>query len=108
MPTKAIPITLKDGKERELLFDWASLCRFEREFGYSVVEIGRDFGGGNVSFVKVTNVIWAAQLHEEEPLTLVQVESLCDEKDFFSYCKIIAKVIAEAIPEPDVKISKKA
>ncbi len=101
MPTKKIPITLKDGKERELRLDWSSLCRFEREFGFSVVEIGRKFGVGKVSFVDVTNVLWAALLHEENPLTLTEVESFCEEKEFFNYLKVIAQVIEEAIPSPD-------
>ncbi len=103
MTTKNIPITLKDGKERELRLDWSSLCRFEREFGFSVVELGRRFATGNVNFVDVTNVLWVALLHEEKPLTLTEVEKLCDEKEFFAYLKVIAEVIEEAIPEPDKK-----
>lgn len=103
MTTKSIPITLKDGKERELRFDWASLCRFEREFGYSIVEVGRRFGSGKISFVDATNVLWAALLHEEKPLTLIEVEELCDEKEFFNYLKIIAKVIEESIPMSDAE-----
>ncbi len=108
MTTKRIPITLKDGKERELLFDWASLCRFEREFGCSVIEVGRKFGVGKVNFLDVTNVIWTALLHEEKPLSLTEVERLCDEKDFFKYLKVIAEVIEEAIPSSDAEKSKNA
>ena len=103
MTTKIIPITLKDGKERELRLDWSSLCRFEREFGISVIEVGRKFGVGKVNFLDVTNIIWVALLHEEKPLTLPEVEKLCDENEFFVYLKVIAQVIEEAIPEPDKK-----
>jgi hypothetical protein len=46
-------------------------------------------------------VLWAALLHEEQPLTLAEVENLCEEKQFFNYLKIIAQVIEEAIPSPD-------
>ena len=108
MTTKRIPITLKDGKERELCLDWASLCRFEREFGCSVIEIGRQFGAGKVKFIDVTNVIWVALLHEENPLTLPEVEKLCEQKDFFKYLKVIAEVIEEAIPSPDAEKLKNA
>ena len=99
MPTKSVPIKLKDGKERVLRFDWSALCRFEREFGYSVIDVGAKLGTGKVSFVDATNVIWAGLLHEEKPMTLREVEKLLDLDDFFDYLKAIGEAISEAIPE---------
>ena len=99
MPTKSTPIKLSDGKERELRFDWGALCRFEREFGFSVIEVGKRLGLGNINFVDATNVIWAGLLHEEKPMSLGAVEKLLDLDDFFLYLKAIGEAITEAIPE---------
>lgn len=98
MPTKDVPIKLKDGKERVLRFDWGALCRFEREFGYSVIDVGKKLGGGEISFVDATNVIWAGLLHEEKPMSLDEVQGLLNVDDFFDYLKAIGEAITEAIP----------
>lgn len=99
MPTKSVPIKLKDGKERVLRFDWGALCRFEREFGYSIIDVATKIGTGKISFLDATNVIWAGLLHEEKPMTLRQVEKLLVLDDFFDYLKAIGEAVSEAIPE---------
>ncbi len=99
MPTKSVPIKLKDGKERVLRFDWSALCRFEREFGYSVIDVGKRLGSGSINFVDATNVIWAGLLHEQKPMSLHAVEKLLDLDDFFEYLKAIGEAVSEAIPE---------
>ena len=99
MPTKSIPIKLSDGKERALRFDWSALCRFEREFGFSVIEVGKRLGSGSINFVDATNVIWTGLLHEENPMSLKEVEKLLDLDDFFHYLKTIGEAITGAIPE---------
>jgi len=107
MPTKDVPIKLTDGKERMLRFDWGALCRFEREFGYSVIDVGKRLGAGSISFVDATNVIWAGLLHEDKPMSLPEVQELLDVNDFFDYLKAIGEAITEAIPE-EKKSAKKA
>lgn len=99
MPTKSVPIKLADGKERVLRFDWSALCRFEREFGYSVIDVATKIGTGKISFLDATNVIWAGLLHEEKPMSLATVEKLLTLDDFFSYLKAIGEAIGEAIPD---------
>lgn len=107
MSTKDVPIKLTDGKERVLRFDWGALCRFEREFGYSVIDVGAKLGGGKVSFLDATNVIYAGLLHEEKPMSLAEVQELLVVDDFFDYLKAMGEAIAEAIPE-EKKSAKKA
>ena len=98
MPTKSVPIKLKDGKERVLRFDWEALCRFEEEFGYSVIEIGKRLGSGTINFLDATRAIWVGLLHEEKPMSLREVRALCILDDFFHYLKAIGPAISEAIP----------
>ena len=98
MPTKSVPIKLTDGKERTLRLDWGAVCRFEEDFGYSVIEVGKRCGTGIINFLDVTRVIWAGLLYEENPMSLIEVKKLCDLDDFFDYLKAISKVISEAIP----------
>jgi len=98
MSTKEVPIKLKDGKERTLRFDWGALCRFEREFGYSVIDVGKRLGVGTVNFVDATNVIWVGLLHEVNPMSLRDVEKLLNLDDFFDYLKALGEAISEAIP----------
>ena len=90
MPTKSVPIKLTDGKERVL--------RFEREFGYSVIDVGKKLGESKISFIDATNVIWAGLLHEEKPMSLAEVQELLVVDDFFDYLKAIGEAITEAIP----------
>jgi len=99
MPTKPVPIKLTDGKERTLRFDWETVCRFEDEFGYSVIEVGKRLGVGNISFLDVTRAIWAGLLHEDNPMALREVRKLLSLDDFFHYLKAISPAISEAIPE---------
>ena len=99
MATKSVPIKLTDGKERVLRFDWDALCRFEEEFGYSVIEVGKRLGVGNISFLDVTRAIWAGLLHEEKPMSIREVRKLLSLDDFFHYLKAISPAISEAIPE---------
>ena len=98
MPTKSVPIKLKDGTERVLRLDWEALCRFEEEFGYSVIEIGKRLGLGTINLLDATRAIWAGLLHEEKPMSLQEVRKLCILDDFFDYLKAIGEAITEAIP----------
>ena len=106
MPTKSVPIKLKDGKERVLRFDWGALCRFEREFGHSIIDVGKKLGVGEISFVDATNVIWTGLLHEEKPMSLAEVQELLSVDDFFDYLKAIGEAITEAIPSEKVSAKK--
>ena len=99
MPTKSVPIKLTDGKERVLRFDWDALCRFEEEFGYSVIEVGKRLGMGTINFLDVTRAIWVGLLHEEKPMSLLEVRKLLSVDDFFHYLKAVSPAISEAIPE---------
>ena len=95
MPTKSVPIILKDGKTRHLRFEWENICRLEREHKISIFDLGRDMLLGSISPVKITGVIWAGLLPEEPTLTIQQVERLISFHDFMD--KKILDAINEAI-----------
>lgn len=99
MPTKSTPIKLSDGKERELRFDWGALCRFEEEFGYSIIEVGKRISAGVINFLDATRAIWVGLLHEEKSMALIEVKKLLSLDDFFHYLKALGAAITEAIPE---------
>ena len=101
MSTKSVPIKLTDGKERELRFDWKTLCRFEREFGFSVIEVGKRLGMGTINLVDATNIIWAGLLHEEKQMSLREVEELLTIDDLLIYLKVIGEAITQAIPSEE-------
>lgn len=98
MPTKSTPIKLTDGKERTLRYDWDSMCRFEEEFGYSIIEVGKRLGSGTINFLDVTRAIWVGLLHEEKPMSLREVKQILSLDDFFDYLKSVGPAISEAIP----------
>lgn len=99
MPTKPVPIKLTDGKERVLRYDWEALCRFEEAFGYSIIEVGKRLGVGEINFLDATRAIWAGLLHEEKQMSLREVRKLLSLDDFFTYLKALGPAISEAIPE---------
>ena len=98
MPTKSVPIKLTDGKERTLRLDWEAVCRFEEDFGYSVIEVGKRIGTGTINFLDVTRVIWAGLLYEDKPMSLIELKKLLSLDDFFDYLNALGKAISEAIP----------
>ena len=99
MPTKPVPIKLADGKDRVLRFDWEALCKFEEEFGYSVIDVVKKVSAGSISFLDITRAIWAGLLHEERHLPLIQIKKLLTHTDFFKYLEAVSAAITEAIPE---------
>jgi len=97
MPSKSVPINLKDGKTRQLRYEWASLCRLKREHGISAFDIGREQMLGSVDPVKITGLIWAGLIHAEPELTVAEVEELIDITESLDLMGIVADALLEAL-----------
>ena len=97
MPSKSIPITLKDGKTRQLRYEWPSLCRLKREHGISAFDVGREQLLGNVDPVKITGLIWAGLIHENKDLTINEVENLVDITNVLGLMEISGEALLEAL-----------
>ena len=97
MPSKSIPITLKDGKTRQLRFEWASLCRLKREHGISAFDVGREQLLGHVDPIKITGLIWAGLIHENKDLTMDEVENLVDITNVMGLMETVGEGLLEAL-----------
>ena len=97
MPSKSIPITLKDGKTRQLRYEWPSLCRLKREHGISAFDVGREQLLGNVDPVKITGLIWAGLIHENKDLTMDEVENLVDIINVMGLMETVGEALLEAL-----------
>ncbi len=106
MVAKSFPITLKDGKIRQLRYDWEALNEFERRFGYSIMDVGQEIILGKVSFLKLTQILWAGLVREDKELTIDKLEkNLLETKKLNDYVNTITEAFVEAFP--DVKETPK-
>jgi len=102
MPTKSVPIVLKDGKTRQFRLEWQNICRLDREHKISIFDFGRDAIFGQISPVKITGIIWAGLLPDEPTLTFEKVEKeLMAFEDFQKYMDIITEAIPQFLPEAE-------
>jgi len=97
MPSKSVPIVLKDGKTRQLRYEWESLCRLKREHGFSAFDVGKEQLFGSVDPVKITALLWAGLIYENPKLTIDEVESLVDVTKIIDHMEIIGDALMEAI-----------
>jgi len=97
MPSESIPITLKDGKVRQLRYEWPSLCRLKREHGISAFDVGREQLLGHVDPTKITGLIWAGLIHENKDLTMDEVENLVDITNVMSLMETVGEALLEAL-----------
>lgn len=74
--SKKIPITLNDGVERELKFTLNAMA--ELEDAYGSVEKAFEVLEKNNSIKALRKILWAGLLHEENPMTEMQVGNLVD------------------------------
>ena len=97
MPSESIPITLKDGKVRQLRYEWPSLCRLKREHGISAFDVGKEQLLGHVDPTKITGLIWAGLIHENEDLTMDEVENLVDITNVMDLMETVGEALLEAL-----------
>ena len=97
MSSESIPITLKDGKTRQLRFEWSSLCRLKREYGISAFDVGREQLLGNVDPIKITGLIWAGLIHENKDLTMDEIENLVDISNVMGLMETVGEALLEAL-----------
>lgn len=103
MPVKSIPITLNDGKERHLRYDYNALCLLEGELKISIVDIGRIMASSG-TLTQIRAILWAGLIHEDEGLTQKDVGNLIEPKEFPAVAKKIAEAFEAAFPvEADSK-----
>jgi len=109
MQGKSVPIVLKDGKTRQLRFEWQQICRLEKEKGISLFDAAKEIVfEGKISPIKITAIIWAGLIHEDEKLTIEQVEEFMEFSKISEYINVLSDAIDKALPEGDKSKEKKA
>ena len=103
MPVKSVPIILKDGKTRQLRFEWQALENLERVLGHSIFELGPDLMAGKVGVTKMAVVIWAGLSFDEKNLQLDDVRKLLDSSQFVSYMEKVAAGLESVFIEGEAK-----
>jgi len=99
MPVKSIPITLKDGKTRQLRFEWEALENLEKELGTSIFELGPSIMAGKVGITKIAVVIWAGLSFDEKNLQLDDVKKLLDSSQFVFYLEKVCEGLESVFVE---------
>ena len=76
MPDYAVPITLGDGKERHLRYDWNALEALEETAGISLDSLQAVMSDPKQRMRNLRLVLWAGLIHEDETLTPKRVGQL--------------------------------
>lgn len=76
MPDYAVPITLGDGKERHLRYDWNALEALEETAGISLDSLQAVMSDPKQRMRNLRLVLWAGLIHEDETLTPKEVGRL--------------------------------
>ena len=106
MPVKSIPIVLKDGKTRQLRFEWEALENLERELEISIFELGPDMLASKIGATKMAVIIWAGLSFDEKDLQLADVRKMLDSSKFLYYMGKIAEALESVFEEQEVKNAK--
>lgn len=105
MPEKSVPIVLNDGKTRHLRYEWQYICRLEREHGISLFDFETL---ASPSAVKITAIIWAGLLHEQEDLTIEALEKLMSLSELAKYTEVLLEAIPTSLSPEEIEEAKKA
>jgi len=62
-----------NGKPRHLKYDWPALCALERKSGLGLLQLMEEMGK-TFKFSYIGLLLWSGLLHEDEKLTLEEVE----------------------------------
>lgn len=96
---KPINVTLKDGIERELIFDLNAMA--ELEDAYGSVESAFDALENKGSVKALRKVLWAGLLHEENPMSERQVGELVDIQYMAEIVGSLNEALASDMPTPE-------
>jgi len=94
MKARTIPITLSDGKPRNLYYGFNALIKITKVVGINIFEIGTAMSGPG-SLEAIRGILWAGLVHEDEKLTLEATGNLLDGE--FYRMPQISELIVEAV-----------
>lgn len=78
MPGFSVPITLADGKERHLRYDFNAIIVLEEQLGVSIDQLEEAFAGPTRKMSTARDILWAGLIHEDKALTKDDVGALVD------------------------------
>lgn len=107
-PSEPIPIELD--KKRNLRLTLKGMCKFERKYGKSIFEAvtelfpEKETNGLTVEQMEaLPNILWAELVHEDDSLTVEDVEAMIDLGNVVPLFTKVAEVFASALPEAEMK-----
>lgn len=88
-----MPVTVVLDKPRTLRFSMWAMKAYEREAKQSILAI--DWTKINVTDISI--LLWAGLLHEDEKLTVRQVDNMVDESNFVTVLAAVVKAWKAAV-----------
>jgi hypothetical protein len=98
--TKKVPITLADGKVRNLLFNFNALAELTDKLGVDIIDL-RSALTGPGALKGIRGILWAGLIHEDKALTLDAVGEMIELSKLNEITEAAVKAISLAFGEPD-------
>lgn len=97
-PTNGVAVTLKDGKERKLRYDWEALEQAEQVLGAAgVLDLAARLDLWNMR--AISTLVWLGMRHAEPDLTHQQVVGLLDSRQLNALVVAVTEAMTLAMPE---------
>ena len=93
----AVPITLTDGKERSLRYDFGALICIEERLGISIDKLNELLTGSGRKLGVIRDLLWAGLIHEDKSLTPEAVAALVNPADLLTITETIAKALVASL-----------
>jgi hypothetical protein len=92
MAKRKVPITLADGKPRNLLYKFNALVELVETLGVDIMNIQSAISGPGM-LKAIRGILWAGLIHEDKVLTIEEAGDLIE----FSQIDELTKAILEAL-----------
>ena len=92
MAKRKVPITLADGKPRNLLYKFNALVELVETLGFDIMNIQSAISGPGM-LKAIRGILWAGLIHEDKALTIEEAGDLIE----FSQIDELTKAMLEAL-----------
>ena len=95
MTKRTVPITLADGKPRNLRYGFNALVELVETLGISLSDLQEAMSGPG-ALKAIRGIVWAGLLHEDKTLTIWAAGDLLDGMNLAEVSNAIAQAVAAA------------
>lgn len=97
MPGYSVPITLADGKERHLRYDFNALIAIEETLGIPIDSLESVLTGPMRKLSMIRGILWAGLVHEDKALTQEDVGALLDLSNMEKMATAIVAAVGDSL-----------